>query len=103
MRFPSIRNRASQGTTERSPPAAGPRCASDAFRPTLRPVIRRLARPALDREVVDVAAAASVLVEQLVVEHVQRDVDLRAAQFWPAFVSTISGIAVRATTMITTR
>ena len=65
--------------------------------------LRHLAGAALDRKVVDVAAAAAVLVEQLVVEDVQADVELAAAQFWPAFVRIISGIAVSATTMITTR
>ena len=62
-----------------------------------------LARAAFDREVVDLAAASAVLVEQLAVEHVQADVDLAAAQSWPTFVSTINGTAVSATTMITTR
>jgi hypothetical protein len=39
----------------------------------------------------------------LVVEHMQAYVQLTEAQFCPAFVSTINGIAVTATTMITTR
>ena len=62
-----------------------------------------LSGAAFDREVVDVAAASSVLVEDLVVEDVQSDVELGAVQFWPAFVRIISGIAVNATIMITTR
>jgi hypothetical protein len=37
-----------------------------------------------------------------VVEHVQADVQL-VAQFWPTFVSTISGIAVSATSAMITR
>src|SRR5437667_367096 len=94
-----------------------PRRSSQALGPTQRPVTRSfdavssprrswqrpLARATFDREVVDVAAAPPVLVEQLVVEHLQTDVDLDAAQFWPTFVSSISGTAVSATTMITTR
>ena len=70
------------------PPVAGP----DEDRDDLG----HLARAAFDREVVDVAAAAAVLVEQLVVEDVQSEVELAAAQFWPAFVRIISGIAVSA-------
>jgi hypothetical protein len=38
-----------------------------------------------------------------VVEEVQTDVELVAVQFCPAFVSTISGIALTAITRITTR
>ena len=77
------------------PPVAGP--------DQQRNDARRLPGAALDREVVDVAAPAAVLVEQLVVEHVQSDVELVAAQFCPAFVRIISGIADTATTTITTR
>jgi hypothetical protein len=33
----------------------------------------------------------------------QADVDVAAAQFWPTFVSSIKGMAVSATMMITTR
>jgi hypothetical protein len=36
-----------------------------------------------------------------VVEHLECDVDL--GQFWPRLVRIISGIALNATTMITTR
>ena len=77
------------------PPVAGP--GED------RDDLRHLAGAAFDRQVVDVAAAAAVLVEQLVVEDVQSDVELGAVQFWPAFVRIINGIAVSAITMITTR
>ena len=56
-----------------------------------------------DREVVDVAAAPSVPVEELVVENVQADIDLPGSQFWPTFVRIINGIAASATIPITTR
>ena len=59
--------------------------------------------PAFDRDVVDVATPAPVPVEDLVVDHVQPDVELRTSQFWPAFVRIMSGIAVNATITITTR
>ena len=56
----------------------------------------------LDREVVDVAAAATVLVEELVVENVMADVNL-LHQFCPTFVISISGMAATAITRITIR
>ena len=61
-----------------------------------------LAGPALEREIVDLPAAPALGVEQLVIEDVEPEVD-RVAQFWPTFVRIMSGTAVRAITVITTR
>jgi len=61
-----------------------------------------LARISLECQVVGLAAAALLRIEQLVVEHVQTEIDL-LAQFWPRFVRIISGIADSAITMMTTR
>src|SRR5436190_20706168 len=47
---------------------------------------------AFDSEIADVSTASAVPVEQLAVEHRQRDVHL-LAQFSPTFVSTTSGTA----------
>ena len=60
------------------------------------------ARCALERDVVDLAAAPAVGVEQLTVEQVETEVD-RLRQFCPTFVRIMSGMAVTAITMITTR
>jgi len=60
------------------------------------------ARRALERDVVDLAATPAVGVEQLMVEQVETEVD-RLRQFCPTFVRIISGMAVTAITMITTR
>ena len=60
------------------------------------------ARRAFERDVVDLAATPSVGVEQLMVEQVQTEVD-RLRQFCPTFVRIMSGMAVTAITMITTR
>ena len=60
------------------------------------------ARRALERDVVDLAATPAVGVEQLTVEQVETEVD-RLRQFCPTFVRIISGMAVTAITMITTR
>lgn len=57
---------------------------------------------ALERDVVDLAATPAVGVEQLTVEQVEPEVD-RLRQFCPTFVRIISGMAVTAITMITTR
>ena len=60
------------------------------------------ARRALERDVVDLAATPAVGVEQLMVEQVEPEVD-RLRQFCPTFVRIMSGMAVTAITMITTR
>ena len=52
-------------------------------------------------DVVDVAAAAAVAVEDLVVEHLESDVDL--GHSWPTFVRIIKGIADSATAMMMNR
>ena len=57
---------------------------------------------ALECEIVDLAAASVLGVEQLMVEDVQPEVDC-LAQFWPTFVRIISGTAVSAITMITSK
>src|SRR5207247_6015752 len=85
-----------------SDPAGEPTDPAGALRPVARTHEDRDHLVAVDREIVDVAAPPPVLVEQLPVEHLQPDVDL-LAQFCPTFVSTISGTAVSATKMITTR
>jgi hypothetical protein len=64
--------------------------------------LERLARIALERKVVDVAAAPPVGVEELVIDELKTDVD-RVFQFWPTFVRIISGIAATETTRMTTR
>ena len=61
-----------------------------------------LAWATLEREIVDLPAAPVLRVEQLMVEDVQPEVD-RLGQFWPTFVRIISGTAVNAITMITTK
>ena len=61
-----------------------------------------LAWATLEREIVDLPAAPVLRVEQLMVEDVQPEVD-RLGQFWPTFVRIISGTAVSAITMITTK
>ena len=60
------------------------------------------ARRALERDVVDFAAAPAVDVEQLMIEQVETEVD-RLCQFCPTFVRIMSGMAATAITMITTR
>ena len=65
--------------------------------------LRFLAGAALDRKVVDVAAATAGWVEQLVVHQMEADVELAAYQFCPAFVRIINGIADSETAMITIR
>src|SRR5512133_1635589 len=91
--------------------AADPRCkASDQPRapsPDSRPAedrndLQLLARPAFEREIVDIAAPPVFRVQQLTIDQVQSEVD-RLAQFWPAFVRMSSGTAVSATSTITTR
>lgn len=62
-----------------------------------------VARAAFDREVVDVAAAAPLAVEELVVEDVAADDDPPGCQFCPALVRIMRGIAVTATIAMTTR
>lgn len=64
--------------------------------------LERLARIALERKIVDVAAAQPVAVEELVIDEVKTDVDF-LVQFWPTFVRIISGIAATETTRMTTR
>src|SRR5207253_2278391 len=46
---------------------------------------------AFDREVINVAAPPTVLVDELMVEDVEGDVELSLHQFCPAFVMIISG------------
>jgi hypothetical protein len=58
---------------------------------------------AFDREIIDVAAAATAFVDQLMVEDMQPDVELSVPQFCPAFVMIINGTALNATTAMTTR
>ena len=86
--------------------ARDPAYPSSALRPGTRPDADRgnargFAGPAFEFEIVDVAAASPVAIEDLVVEDLQCDVDF--GQFWPTFVRIISGIAVNATTMMTAR
>src|SRR3954470_16444592 len=57
---------------------------------------------ALEREIVDLPAAAVLRVEQLMIEDVEPEVD-RLGQFWPTFVRIISGTAVSAITLISTK
>jgi len=64
--------------------------------------LERLARIALKRKIVDVAAAPPFGVEELVIDEVETDVDF-LVQFCPTFVRIISGIAARETTRMTTR
>lgn len=61
-----------------------------------------LAGAALEREIVDLPAASILRVEELVIEDVEPEVD-RLVQFWPTLVRIISGTAVIAITMITTK
>lgn len=61
-----------------------------------------LAGRALERDVIDLAATPPLRVEKLMVEQVEAEVD-RLAQFCPTFVRIISGMALTAITMITTR
>lgn len=61
-----------------------------------------LPRTTLQGEIVDLSAAPALGVQQLVIEHVQPEVD-RVGQFWPTLVRIMSGTAVRAITTITTR
>jgi len=88
-------------------PGSDPAEPARACAPDARPAedcdeLELLAGVSLERQVVGLAAAALFRIEQLVVEHVQTEIDL-LAQFWPRFVRIISGIAVSAITMITTR
>jgi hypothetical protein len=64
--------------------------------------LQRTARIALEFEVVRVAAASPLGVEELAVHEVESDVD-GVAQFWPTFVRIISGIADSETMRMTTR
>jgi hypothetical protein len=64
--------------------------------------LERLAGIALERKIVDVAAAPPFGVEELVIDEVETDVDF-LVQFCPTFVRIISGIAARETTRMTTR
>ena len=57
---------------------------------------------AFERELVRIAAASLLRVEQLMVDDVQAEVD-GLAQFWPTFVRTSNGTALIEMTMITTR
>ena len=54
--------------------------------------LRIVARAALDDEIVDVAAAASLAVDQLVVEDAEREIEFFAHDC-PTFVRIMSGIA----------
>jgi hypothetical protein len=61
-----------------------------------------LARTALEPDVVDLAAAPAFGVDQLVIEHVETEID-RILQFWPTFVRIISGIAAKEMSKMTPR
>lgn len=54
--------------------------------------LQRLAGPTLEPDVVNLAAPAALRVDQLMIEHVEPEVD-RIVQFWPTFVRIIKGIA----------
>src|SRR4051794_10184459 len=101
-RFP--RNPNASSTTDPGGEAAEPAraCAPDTRPTENRNELELLAGAALERQIVDLPATALLRVEQLVIEHVQPEID-RLAQFWPTFVRIISGIAVSAMTMMTTR
>ena len=65
--------------------------------------LERLTRPPFEGKLVDVPAAPGLRVEQLVVDEAQSEIDLSRAQFWPTFVRIMSGTALTAITMMTTR
>jgi hypothetical protein len=61
-----------------------------------------LSRSTLERQIVDLATAAILRVDQLPVDDAESEVD-RVAQFWPTFVRISNGTAVREMITITTR
>ena len=61
-----------------------------------------LAGPALERDVIDLPATPALGIEQLMVEQIEAEVD-RLRQFCPTFVRIMSGMALTAITMMTTR
>ncbi|MDX6369482.1 MAG: hypothetical protein QOG93_984 [Gaiellaceae bacterium] len=85
-----------------NPPEHSGSVAPDAGTAQNRHDLQLLAGVALEREIVDLPAAPLVRVEQLMIEDVEPEVD-RLGQFWPTFVRIISGTAVIAITMITTK
>ena len=83
------------------PDPSGPR-APDSRAAQDRDYFEVLARPALQRDVVDLSATPAVGVEQLVIEQIEAEID-RLRQFCPTFVRIMSGMALTAITMMTTR
>jgi len=67
-----------------------------------RDYLEILARPALERDVIDLSATPALGIEQLVIEQIEAEVD-RLRQFCPTFVRIMSGTALTAITMMTTR
>ena len=67
-----------------------------------RDYLEILARPALERDVIDLSATPALDIEQLMIEQVEAEVD-RLGQFCPTFVRIMSGTALTAITMMTTR
>lgn len=76
------------------PPDSGP--AQD------RDHLQMLAWPTFERDVIDLSATPTLGVEELVVEQIEAKVD-RLRQFCPTFVRIMSGMALTAITMMTTR
>ena len=83
------------------PDPAGPR-SPDSGAAQDRDYLEVLARPALERDVIDLSATPALSIEQLVIEQVETEVD-RLRQFCPTFVRIMSGTALTAITMMTTR
>jgi len=67
-----------------------------------RDCLEALAGSALQRDVIDLPATPSLGIEQLMVEQIEAEVD-RLRQFCPTFVRIMSGTALTAITMMTTR
>ena len=83
------------------PNPAGPR-PPDSRAAKDRDHLEVLAGPALERDVIDLAATPALDIEQLMIEQIEAEVD-RLRQFCPTFVRIMSGMALTAITMMTTR
>ena len=83
------------------PDPAGPR-PPDSGAAQDRDYLELLAGPALERDVIDLSATPALGIEQLMIEQIEAEVD-RLRQFCPTFVRIMSGTALMAITMMTTR
>ena len=83
------------------PDPSGPR-APDSRAAQDRDCFEVLARPALQRDVVDLSATPALGIDQLMIEQIEAEID-RLRQFCPTFVRIMSGMALTAITMMTTR